>query len=79
MWGQVEPGNEHTLLSSCGDGGFATWDTRKLGPKMKPVAAASHSKTCCSAYFSPAGEDMRSQPPAHAERPPARPADGSHA
>lgn len=53
---QVEPGSEHLLLGSCGDGGFATWDIRKLGRKMKAVASASHSRTCSSAYFDPTGE-----------------------
>ena len=50
---QVEPGSQSQLLGSCGDGSFTIWDLRKLGPKMKALAAAQHSRACNSAYWSP--------------------------
>lgn len=52
---QVEPGNETCILASGGAGSLSIWDIRKLGPKMKPLAEAHHTKTCNSAYFSPTG------------------------
>ncbi|KAK9799849.1 hypothetical protein WJX73_009741 [Symbiochloris irregularis] len=52
---QVEPGEEHLLLSSSSDKSLALWDTRKLGPGCRAVAQAEHPQTCNSAFFSPDG------------------------
>ena len=41
---QVEPGEEHVLLGSCGDGTLTIWDLRKLGPRMKAVCGCQPSQ-----------------------------------
>lgn len=61
---QVEPGQEHLLVSSSSDNSLAVWDSRKLGRGCRALARAAHSLTCQSAFFAPDGE-----PAVHVEDP----------
>lgn len=59
---QVEPGAEQQLLSASANGSLAIWDLRRLGPKAKALATASHAYTCQSAYFAPDGALLTGRP-----------------
>ena len=56
---QVEPSEEHLLLSASADNSLPIWDPPKRGPGCEAVATAAHSLTCQSAYFAPDGTPLR--------------------
>lgn len=51
----LDPSGGHLMATSGSDSRVRLWDVRKLAPKVKPLATATHSRTCQAAYLDPNG------------------------